>query len=52
MEVLNTYTVPGLSHLHRQILDRKFNIKEIKEAAFQLDSWKAPSPDGIPAMLF
>ena len=52
MEVLNTYTLPGLLHLHRQILDREFDIEEIKEAAFQLDSWKAPGPDGILAMLF
>lgn len=52
MEVLNTYTLPGLSHLHRQILDREFNMEEIKEAAFQLGSWKAPGLDGIPAMLF
>ena len=52
MEVLNEYTLPRLSHLHRQILDREFNIEEIKKAAFQLGSWKAPGPDGIPAMLF
>ena len=52
MEVLNTYTLPGLSHLHRQILDREFEIEEIKEATFQLGSWKALGPDGIPAMLF
>lgn len=52
MEVLNAYTLPGLSHLHRQILDREFNIEKIKKAAFQLGSWKAPSPNGIPTMLF
>lgn len=52
MEVLNTYTLLGLSHLHKQILDKEFDIEEIKEATFKLDSWKAPGPDGIPAMLF
>ena len=52
MEVLNTYTLPRLSHLHRQILDREFEIEELKEATFQLGSWKALGPDGIPAMLF
>ena len=52
MEVLNTYTLPRLSHLHRQILDREFDIEEIKEATFQLGSWKAPGLDGLPAMLF
>ena len=52
MEALNEYTLPGLLHLHRQILDREFNIKEIKKAAFQLGSWKAPGPNGIPTMLF
>ena len=45
-------TLPRLWHLHRQILDREFNIEEITNAAFQLRSWKAPGPNGIPAMLF
>ena len=52
MEALNEYTLLGLSHLHRQILDREFNIEEITNAAFQLGSWKGPGLDGIPAMLF
>ena len=51
-EVLNTYTLPRLLQLHRQILDREFDIEEIKEATFQLGSWKAPGLDGLPAMLF
>ena len=33
MEALNEHTLPGLSHIHRQILDREFNIEEIKKAA-------------------
>ena len=52
MEVLNEYTLLVLLHLRQQILDREFNIEEIKKAAFQLGSWKAPGPDGILAMLF
>ena len=52
MEVLNTYTLLGLSHLHRQILKKEFDIEEIKEVAFRLGSWKAPGPGDIPAMLF
>ena len=52
MEVLNTYTLLGLSHLHRQILKKEFDIEEIKEAAFRLGSWNAPGPGDIPAMLF
>ena len=42
MEVLNEYTLPGLSHLHRQILDKEFNIEEIKKVAFQF--MESPRP--------
>ena len=48
---LDNYNISGLSFLHRQDLDKDFTKKEVKDAVFQLGAWKAPGPNGIPALV-
>ena len=48
----NFVDIPQVSQLENEALIQEFTEKEIKEAIFQMEHNKAPSPDGFPAEFY
>ena len=49
---VGTLPLPQLSAHQLSSLDRPVTIEEIEDIVFQLGSYKAPGPDGIPAFFY